>query len=112
MAAIQCAYQGQKVDAYAQGDGGYDAFMNALRKILQKFQIQVPQLLDYEVTIPPGGKTDALVQAAITWQIVLKNGQTTTLTTRGVNPDQNMAAIQATVKMINLLINQIGIGIQ
>ena len=110
MAAIQCVYQGKKVDTYAQGDGGYDAFMNALRKILQKFQIQVPQLLDYEVTIPPGGKTDALVQAAITWQVVLKNGQTTTMTTRGVNPDQNMAAIQATVKMINLIIDESVMG--
>ncbi|MCK5523657.1 MAG: 2-isopropylmalate synthase [Thiomargarita sp.] len=103
-AAIQCAYQRQKVDAYAEGDGSYDAFMNALRKILQKFQIPIPQLLDYEVSIPPGGKTDALVQAAITWQ-VQKKGREITMTTRGVNRDQNMAAIQATVKMINMVID-------
>ncbi len=103
--AVQCAYQGQKKEAEAYGDGGYDAFMNALKKILKTFHIPVPQLLDYEVTIPPGGKTDALVQAAITWQFKTKNDQKITLTTRGINPDQNMAAIEATVKMVNLIIS-------
>lgn len=102
-AAVQCAYNNQVMDAYAHGDGGYDAFMNALKKILQKFQIPFPELQDYEVTIPPGGKTDALVQAAITWQ-VQKNAQETRITTRGVNSDQIMAAIEATVKIINLII--------
>jgi D-citramalate synthase len=89
------------MEAYAVGDGGYDAFMNALQDVLKKFKLLVPKLIDYEVTIPPGGKTDALVRAAITWQIDSTNK--TTITTRGVNPDQNMAAIEATVKMINLI---------
>jgi D-citramalate synthase len=105
VAAVQCAYQGKTMDAYAHGNGGYDAFMNALRDILKKFDIQVPQLLDYEVTIPPGGKTDALVQATISWRVKLKNGQKTMFTTRGVNPDQNMAAIEATINMINRLVS-------
>ncbi|MCK5877162.1 MAG: 2-isopropylmalate synthase, partial [Candidatus Marithrix sp.] len=100
-AAVQCCYQNELVDAYAHGDGGYDAFMNALREILIQFQIKVPQLLDYEVTIPPGGKTDALVQATICWQIGSSN-----ITTRGINPDQNMAAVEATVKLINTIISQ------
>lgn len=101
MVAIKCAYQNQTMEAYAVGDGGYDAFMNALQDVLKKFKLSVPKLIDYEVTIPPGGKTDALVRAAITWQIDSTNK--TTITTRGVNPDQNMAAIEATVKMINLI---------
>jgi D-citramalate synthase len=105
MAVIQCAYQGKTIETYAQSNGGYDAFMNALRDILNKFHIQVPQLLDYEVTIPPGGKTDALVQATIYWQIKLKNGQKTILTTRGINSDQNMAAIEATINIINRLLS-------
>ncbi len=105
VAALQCVYQGKKMEAYAHGDGGYDAFMNALREILKKFQIPVPQLVDYEVTIPAGGKTDALVQATITWQLPKKEQQSS-FTTRGINPDQNMAAIEATVKMINLIISQ------
>ena len=101
MAAVQCSYKDKLVDAYANGDGGYDAFMNALREILVKLHIQVPQLLDYEVTIPPGGKTDALVQATISWQI-----GSNTVTTRGIDPDQNMAAIEATVKLVNTIITQ------
>ncbi len=102
VAAVQCAYQTKRIEAYAHGDGGYDAFMNALRDILKKCQISIPELVDYEITIPPGGKTDALVQAVITWQFKWKN---TVLTTRAVNRDQNMAAIEATVKMINLILS-------
>ncbi len=104
VAAVKCAYQGKTLDAYAHGNGGYDAFMNALGEILTQFHLPVPQLLDYVVTIPPGGKTDALVQAVISWQVQQKNGEKHTITTRGVNSDQNMAAIEATVKMINLVI--------
>lgn len=104
-AAVKCTYQQVVAEGYAYGDGGYNAFMNALQKILQKFAIPIPQLLDYTVTIPPGGKTDALVQAAITWQIE-QQGKIRTITTRGVNPDQNMAAIEATVKIVNFIVNQ------
>jgi D-citramalate synthase len=104
IAAIQCAYQGQVLDAYAHGNGGYDAFMNALQDILKKFALPVPQLVDYVVTIPPGGKTDALVQATISWEVE-NHHQKITLTTRGINSDQNMAAIEATVKMINMIIS-------
>jgi len=56
------------------------------------------------VTIPPGGKTDSLVQATISWQIK-RHGKTVVVTTRGVNSDQNMAAIDATVKVINLIVS-------
>jgi D-citramalate synthase len=105
-AAIQCAYQNKIKDAYAAGNGGYDAFMKALQEILTAFKIPVPQLVDYVVTIPPGGKTDALVQAAISWQVNGQLGQKTTITTRGVNSDQNLAAIEATVKMINWIISR------
>ena len=105
VAAVQCTYQDEIKDAYAHGDGGYDAFMNALQEILKGFKIPIPQLQDYEVTIPPGGNTDALVQATITWQVKLKNDNQTIITTRGVNPDQNMAAIEATVKMVNRMVN-------
>jgi D-citramalate synthase len=104
-AAIKCDYQGNVMDAYAHGNGGYDAFMKALQEILIHFQLPEPQLLDYEVTIPPGGQTDALVQATITWQIE-QNGQRCVMTTRGINSDQNMAAIDATVKMINMVIGK------
>jgi D-citramalate synthase len=104
--AVKCSYNDQVMEAYAPGNGGYDAFMNALQEILKKFNLPIPQLVDYAVTIPPGGKTDALVQATISWQIE-KEGRTIPLTTRGVNSDQNMAAIEATVKAINLIISQL-----
>jgi D-citramalate synthase len=105
IAAVQCSYHHKVKEAYAHGNGGYDAFMNALQEILRKFKIPIPQLIDYVVTIPPGGKTDALVQAAITWEVEQKEGEKTTIVTRGINSDQNMAAIEATVKVINIIIS-------
>lgn len=81
------------------GDGQYDAFMRALRKIYKKLGKPFPQLIDYTVTIPPGGKTDALVETVITWQ----NGRE--FKTRGLDPDQTAAAIKATVKMLNIIEN-------
>ncbi|MDY6993312.1 MAG: alpha-isopropylmalate synthase regulatory domain-containing protein [Pseudomonadota bacterium] len=106
VAAIQCDYAGAVKEAYAAGNGGYDAFMNALQSLLTQFDIPIPLLLDYVVTIPPGGKTDALVQAAISWQITAENGQPMTIITRGVNSDQNMAAIEASVKIVNIIITK------
>ena len=50
------------------------------------------------VTIPPGGKTDALVEAVIKWiyhDIEFK--------TRAVEADQTEAAIKATEKMLNII---------
>jgi D-citramalate synthase len=44
----------------AQGDGQYDAFMNALKKVYASKKVALPQLTDYAVRIPPGGKSDAL----------------------------------------------------
>jgi len=104
ISAIKCAYQGREVDGYGHGSGGYDAFMHALKAVLKEFSIQIPHLIDYVVTIPPGGKTDSLVQATISWQIK-RHGKTVVVTTRGVNSDQNMAAIDATVKVINLIVS-------
>jgi (R)-citramalate synthase len=97
-AAIRCSYKGEELDAYDYGDGGYDAFMNALKQILVKFKITMPKLVDYSVIIPPGGKTDALVQTTIVWELI-ESGKT--IITRGVNSDQIIAAIDATVKIVN-----------
>ena len=74
-----------------------DAFVKALRKIY-KIQLKqpFPMLTNYMVDIPPGGRTDALVQTVITWN---HNGHT--FKTRGLDADQTEAAIQATIKMLN-----------
>lgn len=82
----------------AQGDGQYDAFMNALKKIYAKRNVVLPMLTDYNVRIPPGGKTDALCETIITWKI---NGKD--IKTRGLDSDQTVSAIEATLKMLNLL---------
>ena len=57
----------------------------------------LPKLIDYIVTIPPGGKTDALTETVITWELNKE------FKTRGLDPDQTVAAIKATMKMLNIL---------
>jgi D-citramalate synthase len=83
----------------ANGDGQYDAFMKALRNIYSRLEKSLPVLLDYSVSIPPGGKTDALVQTVITWRLGRE------FKTRGLDSDQTVAAIKATIKMLNLIEN-------
>ncbi len=95
-AAITVRLDGRDYQGEASGDGGYDAFMKALRAILDSAGIETPQLEDYEVHIPPGGKTDALVETTIRWA----GG----ITTRGVDTDQIKAAVKATENMLNVLL--------
>ena len=54
------------------------------------------------MSIPPGGRTDALVQTVITWHY--KDGF---LRTRGLDADQTEAAIKATFKMLNIVENEL-----
>jgi len=88
----------EELEESAQGDGGYDSFMNAIKTMCKRIQFPLPKLMDYKVTIPPGGKTDALVQCSITWLDEDKR-----FMTKGVNSDQVLAAIEATQKMLNLV---------
>ena len=78
------------------GDGQYDAFVRALRKIYTSLNRPFPMLTNYAVTIPPGGRTDAFVQTIITWY-----HEGVEFKTRGLDADQIEAAIKATVKMLN-----------
>ncbi|QDK77616.1 2-isopropylmalate synthase [Spirosoma sp. KCTC 42546] len=82
----------------AQGDGQYDAFMNALKKIYGKKKLTLPLLTDYAVRIPTGGRTDALCETIITWK---QNNRE--FKTRGLDSDQTVSAIKATQKMLNTL---------
>ena len=101
VASVCVEIDGKKFEESGQGDGQYDAFMKALRKIYRRLEKPLPKLLDYMVTIPPGGKTDALVEAVITW----KNDHE--FKTKGLDPDQTTAAIKATIRMLNILENEI-----
>ena len=82
----------------ASGDGQYDAFWNALKKVYAKQKINLPKLIDYAVRIPPGSNSDALCETTITWN----NGKTK-FKTRGLDSDQTVSAIKATEKMLNII---------
>jgi D-citramalate synthase len=97
VATLSIEINGKCYEETAVGDGQYDAFMNALCKIYAPLDMTLPKLTDYEVAIPPGGKTDALVETVISWQNGGKEFKT-----RGLDPDQTISAIQATVKMLNI----------
>jgi D-citramalate synthase len=100
-ASIAVEWEGKEYTETGSGNGGYDAFMNALKKVLKRRQVQCPELVDYEVRIPRSGQTDALTEAVITWKMGERNMQTI-----GVDGDQVMAAVNATLKMLNLLLLQ------
>ena len=97
------SFSGKTARASSKGDGGYDAFMNALKKAARRFDLEVPRLADYRVRIPPGGRTEALVETVITWKASERGG---TFTTLGVDSDQLAAAAIATEKMLNALVAQ------
>ncbi len=99
-ASVVVAYQGEEAEAEATGDGGYDAFMNALKKAVRRFGIDVPRLTDFRVRIPPGGRTSALVETVIQWAGSEDEDGFTTL---GVDSDQIAAAVIASEKMLNVL---------
>jgi D-citramalate synthase len=97
-ANIQIEIDGNLYQETSSGDGQYDAFMKALRIIYDKLGKQYPVLTDYQVSIPPGGATDALVETVITWDF---NGKE--FKTRGLDADQTESAIKATEKMLNII---------
>ena len=97
-ANVQIEIDGNLYQETSSGDGQYDAFMKALRVIYDKLGKQYPVLTDYQVSIPPGGKTDALVETVISWDY---NGKE--FKTKGLDADQTESAIKATEKMLNVI---------
>jgi len=97
-ASVQIEIEGQLYQETSSGDGQYDAFMKALRIIYDRLGKELPNLTDYEVSIPPGGKTDALVETVITW-----NHRGREFRTKGLDADQTESAIKATEKMLNIV---------
>ena len=99
LASVKVEINGRQYEDDSTGDGQYDAFMKAMRKIYrERLGRSFPTLENYVVSIPPGGHTDALVQTVITW----RNGDKI-LRTRGLDADQTEAAIKATIKMLNIV---------
>lgn len=99
--SIQIELNGQTCKSTGNGNGGFDAFINALNKILEKHDYRLPKLEDYEVRIPKGGETSALTECIITWETVGKHQRT-----RGVHANQVFAAINATLRLINLQMHE------
>lgn len=98
-ASLRLDIDGEEHLATGEGDGGYDAFMQAIKKILKKKKLPEPKLLDYEIRIPRGGQTSAITKAIITWEGGGRFGRQKTV---GVDSDQVMAAVRATIKKVNL----------
>ena len=100
VATLKIDINGVAYENTATGDGQYDAFVRALRKIYKSLGRPFPMLTNYAVTIPPGGRTDAFVQTIISWR-----HEGSEFKTRGLDADQIEAAIKATVKMLNKIEN-------
>ena len=99
VATLKIRINDEEYEQTSSGDGQYDAFMRALRKIYkEQLRREFPMLVNYTVSIPPGGRTDAFVQTYITWEY---RGET--FKTRGLDADQTEAAIKATIKMLNII---------
>lgn len=89
------------------GNGGFNAFTDAINKAMQP-HYTLPTLVDYKVLISKTkkgekeGNTDALTECIITWDCDKQ--------TRGVHSDQVFAAIEATLKIINIQLHERHMG--
>jgi len=99
--SIRVDVNGEIHQASGSGNGGYDAFMFAIKKVMALMDYRLPGLVDYEVHIPKGGHTDALTECIITWDCGGQN-----LKTRGVHSNQVFAAILATLRIINMQLHE------
>jgi D-citramalate synthase len=100
-ASIRVEVNGEKHSASGSGNGGFDAFIDALDKVLKLHEYTLPSLADYEVRIPKGGHTDALTECVITWDC-----GTELRKTRGVHANQVFAGVMATLKIINMQLHE------
>lgn len=98
-ATISVRIDGKLFEEHAQGDGQFDAFMNALTMAYAKNSVKLPDLIDYNVRIAPGSSSDALCETTITWETTER-----TFFTRGLDSDQTVSAIKATQKMLNIVL--------
>ena len=104
--SLQVKVAGKQHKSSGTGNGGFDAFIGAINKVLKKYDYQIPKLVDFEVRIPKGGETSALTECIITWQSPGKK-----LKTRGVHANQVFAAILATLRLVNLQFHEREMGV-
>jgi len=99
--SIRVDIDGDIQQASGAGNGGFDAFIYAINKVMESRNYELPTLLDYEVRIPKGGHTNALTECIITWDCGEQEFKT-----RGVHSNQVFAAILATLRIINLQLHE------
>ncbi len=97
---VSITIEDETFEEHAQGDGQFDAFMNAIKSIFKIKKKVLPKLIDYAVRIPPGSNSDALCETIITWKNAEKEFKT-----RGLDSDQTVSAIKATEKMLNIVVS-------
>ncbi len=85
------------------GNGGFDAFIVAIKSVLESSGIEFdfPELVDYQIRIPKTGLSSALTECFITWRDGNK-----TIKTRGVSANQVFSGIGATLRMLNMKLHQ------
>jgi D-citramalate synthase len=96
-ASIRVKIGDEEAQGSGSGNGVFAAFFDAIEKIIKPTGFDMPALIDYEVHIPRGGKINALTECIITWE-----WQEQDFKTRGVDSNQVLAAVKATLRMINL----------
>ncbi|HFD11185.1 MAG TPA: 2-isopropylmalate synthase [Crenotrichaceae bacterium] len=105
--SLRIEVQGKTHTESGIGNGGFDAFIDAINKVLKNYDYSLPELSDYEVRIPKGGHTDALTECVISWNC---NGKTRK--TRGVHSNQVFASILATLRIINIQFEELSLCAQ
>ena len=90
----------KSVDSISTGNGSFDAFIHAINKALDSINYQLPKLLDYRIRIPRGGEANALTECVITWDTPKQTK------TRGVHANQVIAGINATLRFINIQLQE------
>ena len=98
--SIRVNVNGEIHKSSGSGNGGFDAFIDAIQKVLPSW-LEFPRLADYELSIPKGGSPSALTKVLITWQDGAR-----TFRTRGVDANQVIAGIAATLRMLNMTLHQ------
>lgn len=87
------------------GNGGFDAFTDAINKVMQQHDYTLPALADFEIRIPRGGHTSALTECVITWDCAGELRKT-----RAVHSNQVFAAVLAALKIINMQLHELGLS--
>ena len=100
-ASIRVNVNGVKHIASGSGNGGFDAFIDAINKVMILHNYNLPALVDYEVRIPRGGHTNALTECVITWACGNELRKT-----RAVHSNQVFSGVLATLKIINMQLHE------